>query len=81
MINGEVGRLYGMAVVVSTTVPADEAMVYHRDHCAWAMQQAPKFERDRDIKGLKDEYALSMQYGVKVLRSGIYGVRLNVTGA
>lgn len=80
LINGEVGRLYGMAVVVSTTVPEDESLCYHRDHATWAMQQSPKFERDRDIKGLKDEYSLSMQYGVKAMRGGIYGVKFNVAG-
>lgn len=81
LINGEVGRIYGCAVVVSNTVPADEAAMYHREHCAWAIQQAPKFERDRDIQNLSDEYALSMQYGVKVMRGGIYGVRFSVTGS
>lgn len=81
LVNGTIGRIYGMDVVIANGLGDDEAVVYHKDHMAWASQQTPKFERDRDIKNLSDEFSLSLLYGVKALRGGIYGVSLNVTGS
>ena len=81
LINGEVGRVYGYRVVVSTSAAAAEALMYHRDHTAYAIQRMPKFETDRDVPNQSDQYALSLHYGVKALRSGIYGVFFNDDGA
>lgn len=78
--NGEIGRVYGYTVLVSTSAADAEAMMYHRSHVAYAIQRMPKFESDRDINNLADKYAISLLYGIKARRSGIYGVLFNATG-
>lgn len=80
--NGQFGTIYGMPVLISTTVTVNESMVYHRGHVAWAMQQGMKFEKQRaDLSELSDEFSLSVLYGQKVLKSGLMGVLINSTGA
>ena len=70
-----------MDVVLTHAFSDEQACVYHREHAAWASQRAPRFERDRILKGLKDEYALSLLYGLKALRGGIYGVAITTDGS
>lgn len=79
--NGIIGRVYGMDVVLTHAFSDAQACVYHREHCAWASQRTPRFERDRIVRGLKDEYALSLLYGLKALRGGIYGVAITTDGS
>lgn len=81
--NGELGRLYGFRVLMSTSssLTSGDALFYHRSTCAYASQQAPKFESDRNILTLQDEFALSQVYGVKSLDSGKRSVLVNTTGA
>ena len=45
------------------------------------MQSAAKFERDRNLRNLSDQLAVSSLYGVKTLRGGIGGVYYNGTGS
>lgn len=83
LMNGELGRLYGFTVLMSTSaqLSGNEGVFFHKSAIAFARQLAPKFESDRIVRGLKDGYNLSQKYGVKVLDSGKRQVFYNATGA
>ena len=81
LIAGEIGRVFGFRVLVSTICADDDAVFYHKSHVGFAMQSAAKFERDRNLRNLSDQLAVSSLYGVKVLRDGIGGVYYNGTGS
>lgn len=76
LINGEVGRIYGMRVVVSTNYTADKVMVYHPTHVAFARQQLPRFQQDVDLANVAREYLIDHIYGGQTLDSGVRGVLL-----
>ncbi len=77
--NGELGRIFGMKVIKTTSLSSDtEAVIYHRSHAAFARQLAPKFEKQRaSLSKLADELSLSLLYGVKQLDSGNRGIYLD----
>ena len=81
LIAGEIGRVFGFRVLVSTICADDDAVFYHKSHVGFAMQSAAKFERDRNLRNLSDQLAVSSLYGVKALRDGIGGVYYNGTGS
>ena len=79
VMNGELGRIFGMSVIKTTSLASDtEAVVYHRSHAAFARQLAPKFEKQRAaLTKLADELSLSLRYGVKQLDSGTRGIYID----
>jgi len=74
--NGQIGKLYGLPIMVSTEIAEFETLIYHPSHVAYASQRTMQIERDRNIKTLSDEYSVHMLYGAKVLDDGIRGVLL-----
>jgi N4-gp56 family major capsid protein len=76
----ELGRIYGMTVMVHNSVAVDEALVYHKGAVGYAAQMTARFDRDRDVDKLADKFALSWLYGVNVLDSGKRQVLLNNDG-
>ena len=79
LMNGEIGMLYGFKVIESVDVEADKPLFYHKSHCAFARQMAPKFEKQRaPLVNFATDYALSCLYGFKVLDAGVRGVRITV---
>jgi N4-gp56 family major capsid protein len=81
LLMGEVGKIFGWKILVSNLVSATECLMYHKSHVGFAMQQAAKFESDRNLLKLSDEYALSTIYGVETLDSGKRGVFFNGSGS
>lgn len=82
LLNGEIGRVYGMTVIVHNGLAATEAIAYHKSCCAVAMQQEVEFETQRAPVNLKaTDYSFSMLWGAKVLDSGKRQVLLNATGS
>ena len=81
LINGEVGRLYGATVLMHNSLSAAEFLYFHKSAVGYAFQLQPQFERDRLLKGVKEEYLLHQIYGCKVLDSGKRQVWFNATGA
>ena len=77
----ELGRIYGFTVMMHTELAAADSLFYHKSHVGYASQIAAKFDRDRNVPALSDEFALSMLYGTKVLDSGKRGVYFNGSGA
>jgi N4-gp56 family major capsid protein len=81
LLNGEIGRIYGFSVIKSTVCEANVALYYHRSACAFARQIEPKWEKDRNLSKLANEYSLSALYGAKILDSGKRNVTANATGS
>jgi hypothetical protein len=76
IVTGQVGTLYGARVIQTEAVADNEVMVYHPEHCAYAIQRNMRIESDRDIAALADRYAVHASYGVKVLAGGVKAVLL-----
>lgn len=71
LLNGEIGRVYGMRVLVSNLLADDEAYAYHRSCLAFAAQKDVSFERQRaDVNLQAWEYSFSVGYGVKLMDGG-----------
>lgn len=70
LVDGEIGRIYGMRVVMSNVFTAARAIVWHKSAVGFAQQMAPEFKTNEDLKNTAKEYALQHIYGVAVLDSG-----------
>lgn len=68
--NGEIGKVFGVKVVVSTLLTAAQALMFHREAVALAFQQMPEFDEQKDLQNLGIRYSLDQLYGYKVLQSG-----------
>lgn len=71
---GEIGRVFGVTVVVSTLLSSAagaRALMFHREGLALGFQQMPEFDSDKDLKNLGTRYSLDQLYGVKVLQTGL----------
>lgn len=78
--NGQVGKLFGFDVVVSTQMAtATSSLFGHRSAAAVARQMLPKVEQDRDLPNLADRHSISHIYGVKILDAGKRYVRFTET--
>jgi len=80
--NGELGRIYGLTVIMTTSsqLAEDEALFFHRSAVAYASQASLKFDQSRVAGEFSDHFALSMVYGVKTLDSGKRAVLYNDDG-
>lgn len=67
---GELGRIFGMPVLMSNVVTDKKVVAFHRSAVAFAQQLAPEFETDKDLKAVADEFLMHVLYGAKVLDSG-----------
>jgi hypothetical protein len=77
LTTGQIGRVYGFEVFMSTQMDAANSSLFcHRSAAATARQLLPKVEMDRDLPQLSDRWSVSHIYGVKTLDSGKRHVRL-----
>lgn len=70
---GEIGRVFGITVVVSNLLSAAagaRALMWHREAIALGFQAGPDFDSDKDLKNLGTRYSLDQLYGYKVLQNG-----------
>lgn len=70
LVAGEIGRLYGMTVVMSNVFTAARAYVWHKSAVGFAQQMTPEYSTDYDLKNTAKEYLLQHLYGVVVLDGG-----------
>lgn len=70
LVAGEIGRVYGMTVVMSNVFTAARAIVWHKSAVSFAQQLQPEYNTDVDLKNTAKEYLLQHVYGCKVLDSG-----------
>lgn len=82
LLDGEIGRVFGFRVLVHNGLSAAEAIAYHKDAVAYAIQRDVQFETRRASLELQvTEYAFSLGMGCVVLEQGVKQVLLNSTGA
>lgn len=68
--NGELGKLYGMTVLMSNVCEDNNVVVYHRSAVGYAVQLKPQFATAFLLKAVADEFLMHTLYGCKVLDSG-----------
>tara|TARA_Y100001937_G_scaffold37135_1_gene53007 strand:- start:1630 stop:2484 length:855 start_codon:yes stop_codon:yes gene_type:complete len=68
--SGELGKVFGMRVVVSDLLAASESIAFHSSAVGFASQQNFKLEFDRDLSNLADHYVGSGLMGAKVMHAG-----------
>ena len=78
---GELGRVHGFTVIMHTEVAAAEMIAYHQSAVGYASQVEPRFETDRKLAEVAEEFLIQMKYGVEVLDGGKRQVVFNATGA
>lgn len=66
---GEIGRVFGMRVIVHTSL-ADEMVAWHPSAVGIAMQQDVRFQTDLDLGNLARRYSLDYIGGFEVLDGG-----------
>ncbi len=79
---GELGRLYGFTVLLSTSsaLGAGEALFFHKQCHAYASQASMRFRSEEKALGHRIEYSLSILYGSQHLDSGKRIVHVNSSG-
>ena len=68
--NGQIGKLFGFDVLMSSQVEDLKTMAYHRTAAAMARQLAPRVERQRKLQSLADLWSIDHIFGCKTLDSG-----------
>ena len=74
--NGQIGKLFGFLVMLSSQANDARTIAYHRSHVAYGTQMEPKAEFFRDVPNLSDRWSISHLYGAKTMDSGKRGVKL-----
>lgn len=67
--NGEIGMLYGMRVIIHTSI-TDNMYVWHPSACGVAFAQNIELDFDKDLANIGTRYSLDYIFGAKVLDSG-----------
>ena len=68
--SGELGKVFGMRIVVSDLLAATESIAFHSSAVGFASQANYKLEFDRDLANLADHYVGSGLMGAKVMNAG-----------
>lgn len=68
--NGQIGKLFGFNVLVSSLAEDAKTMCYHKTCHAFARQLAPRVQQMPDIANLATRWSLDHIYGSKALDSG-----------
>jgi len=78
---GELGQIFGFTVLMHNSLDADEVLAYHKAHVGMAIQLAPEFRTNFQLRSVSDEYLLHWLYGVKVMggATGVRGVQIKNT--
>jgi N4-gp56 family major capsid protein len=78
ILNGEIGMIYGMKVIVHTSL-ANEALFWHPTAVGFALQQGVRVQREYDLANLAQRYSLDYVGGFKVLDGGKRNVHITET--
>jgi hypothetical protein len=77
VLNGEIGQVYGIKVLVTESVDAGKPVMYHKESLYWALQKAPTFMSQDDLDNIGKKYLLDQLYGAKAMKSGALNVHFN----
>ena len=69
IMNGEIGKIYGMKVIVHTGF-TDTMCTWHPTAVGFAFQRRLNFQSESDLANLGTRYSLDMIHGAEVLDSG-----------
>ena len=78
IMNGEIGKIYGMRVVVHTSL-SNEVLAWHPSAVGYAIQSGTRFQSDKDLANLATRYSLDYLAGFEVLDSGKRNVHITET--
>ena len=78
VLNGEIGMVYGCKVVVHSSI-ASEAVMFHKSAAGFALQMAPRVQRDYDLANLAWRYSVDFLGGFEVLDAGKRTVHITET--
>ena len=70
ILNGEIGSVYGMRVIVSNVFGATDSYAWHPSAVGFAFQQGIRTQREYDLANLAWRYSLDYLAGFEVLDSG-----------
>lgn len=78
LLNGEIGRLMGFTVLVSTVVDngAGQPIAYHRSHEAYAVGQELLVEADYQHLCKQFEFSMDHLFGLKTMNAGCHAATL-----
>lgn len=79
IMNGEIGMIYGMRVIVSNVFSGTDSYAWHPTAVGMAMQQGVRVQRDYDLANLAWRYSLDYLAGFEVLDSGKRVVKIEET--
>ena len=78
ILNGEIGRIYGMKVIVHTGFN-QEALFWHPSAVGFAIQQGTRFQTESALSDLGTRYSLDYIAGFEVLDGGVRQVQISET--
>ena len=81
IMKGELGMVRGFRVIMHTELEAINSIFYHKSAVGMALQLAPEFSMDKQLRSTSKEYLLQQIYGLEVLDSGKRQVFFNGTGS
>lgn len=81
LLNGEIGRIYGMPVLKSTNVTTATVLVFHSEHVVFAMDKQINMKQQDDLDKVSTKLLMHARWGVKTLDSGKRGVLINNAGS
>lgn len=79
ILNGEIGKVYGMRVIVSNVFSGTDSYAWHPSAAGFAMQQNVRIQREYDLANLAWRYSLDYIGGFSVLDSGKRVVKIEET--
>ena len=79
IMNGEIGMVYGMRVIVSNVFSGTDSYAWHPTSVGMAFQQPVRVQRDYDLANLAWRYSLDYLAGFEVLDAGKRVVKIEET--
>jgi hypothetical protein len=79
ILNGEIGKIYGMRVIVSNVFSTTDSYAWHPSSVGFAMQQAVRVQREYDLANLAWRYSLDYIGGFEILDAGKRVVKIEET--
>ena len=79
VLNGEIGEIYGLKVIVSNVFSGSDSYAWHPTAVGMAFQQNVRLQRDYDLAQLAWRYSLDYIGGYEVLDSGKRVVKIEET--
>lgn len=70
LLNGEIGRLFGFTVIMTTVADGSAPVAYHKSSCAFARQIMPQIVIEEKALGLKWDIVAHHLYGVEAMDVG-----------